>query len=313
MKRMAVLGLVWIVAASLASAAPLQREHVPADSKWVFHIDFQALRASSPAEKLREDQPQAVRRAFDFLREEYGIQPRQDLHGLTAFSDTYEEHSGAAILYAMYDRDKVQAKIGEQSAVESKWEGHTLYTWSIQDGKGEDHPITVILVDGETTVFASSPERAKDAVLLLEGKGESLAGKSSRLATTLGESAVPEGAAIYGAAIDLGEITRHEHFFPILRQHDRVVWTFGEQDGAVFETATFVGQSEEVAQEMEKLLHGATALFKLWAGERENLASIAGDTRISREGNTVKTTWRTGADTVLGAIEEFKQMRRNRP
>ncbi len=314
MNRISYPVLAWMAFSSFALAAPLQSEHVSADAKWVVHIDFETLRDTSLAEKLREDQPQAVGKAIEWLQKEYGIHPREDLKGLTAFSDTYEEHTGVVILYAAYDRDKVQAKIGTQAAAETKWQDYTLYTWNVQDHKGGNRQVSVVLVDGTKAVFASSPERAKAAVTLLGDEDSSLAGKSSPLAAAVSTNAVPEGAAMYGAAIDLGQIARQEHFFPILRQHERVVWAFGEREGELFETATFVGQSEEVAMEVEEVLHGATALVKLWANGQENLTRIADATKINRDGKTVKVSWQTDATTVLDAIEEFKQqVQKTRP
>ncbi len=307
MKRTAIFAWVWLAASTLAVAAPLQPEHVSADAKWVFHIDFEALRDTSLAQKLREEEPQAVRGAIEWLQKEYGIDLREDLNGLTAYSDTFEEHTGAIVLYAAYDRDKVQAKISKQNAKETKWQNYTFYTWNVKDRKDADHEITVVLVDDEKTVFASSHERAQKALQLLAGKGESLARPSAALAAEVSKDSVPPGAAVYGAAIDLGELKRREHAFPILQRHKRVTWAFGEHQGELFETATFVAESEEVAEEMDKVLQGAMALVKLWANNKENLTSIADATKITREGDTVKLSWRANVPTVLAAIDEFKQ------
>jgi hypothetical protein len=118
---------------------------------------------------------------------------------------------------------------------------------------------------------------------------------------------VSENASLYGAAIDLKEITRHEHAFPILKQHERIIYAFGQRDGKIFEDMALVGQSEEVAREMNKILEGATAFVKLWASGGKHLTGLADATEITREGKTVTASWQADPETVLAALKEFKQ------
>jgi hypothetical protein len=303
MKPIAISAMLSLAATAAAWAAPLQPAQVPADAKWVVHVDFEALGETAFAEKLHADQPNMVQGVSAWLRQEYGIDPRQDLKGLTAFNNSYQAHTGALILQANYDADKVRAKVEHQPGVHAAdWQDHTLYTWTIKDHNGQERELTTVLVDDSTVVFASSPEKAKETVKLLRDRGSSLAGKDSPLIAH-----VPEHASLYGAAIDLNEITRHEHAFPILKQHERIVYAFGERDGKVFEDITLVGQSPEVAREMKKILEGATAFVKLWASGGKHLTGLADATEISREGKTVTASWQADPESVLAALEELQQ------
>ena len=103
---------------------------------------------------------------------------------------------------------------------------------------------------------------------------------------------IPEGAVFYGAAITLKKIARHDGVFPILQQHERVVYATGEHNGEVFEQATFVANSEEVAQRMDEAMNGAIALVTLWAADDENLKQIAQDVEVTRKGREVHSRYR---------------------
>lgn len=306
MNRFALAALLLFPFAATASAAPLNPALVPEDAQWVIHVDFEALAESSFGQKLRNDRPQLVQNIRRFLQERYGIDPQQDLQGVTLFSDTYAAHTGAIVLQADFDREKVTAQITQEPNVKkTTFAGHTLYTWPLErhkSGAGEEvNSITVALLDGKRAVFASSEERAESVVKLLEGDAPSLEDQKSKLIAD-----VPPGAFFYGAAIDLQRIARRDRLFPILQQHERIVWSFGEHDGAAFENVTLVAESHQVASHMKETLEGLAAFMAVWAADDKNLKRLALDVEVSQEAYTVKADWQADADTVIAALEELK-------
>jgi hypothetical protein len=108
---LAVAPLLMALLPTSASAAPLDPAHVPEDAKWVIHVDLKALSETELAERVRENRGQMAVVARAWLQSRYGLDPREGLESVTAFSNTYEAHSGTMILKADYDRARVQANL----------------------------------------------------------------------------------------------------------------------------------------------------------------------------------------------------------
>lgn len=294
-------GLALMMAPLSTSAAPLDPAHLPADAKWVLHMDFEAFGNTLIAERIREKKPGWVAAAGEWMNTRYGIDLKKDLYGLTMFSDTYEAHSGVGILFADYDMDKIRKDLRDKPGISTtEWQGNMLYTVKKRELA---KPMTIVLrEDSQQVVFASSPERAKAAVMLLNGKGKSLKGKDSPL---VGD--VPQGSVAYGAAIELQRIARRDGVFPILRQHEQVKYSVGNDGEYVFENVELVGASEEVAQEMKTCLDGAVAFLNLWAADSKPLMKLAKEVEITRDGRKVASQFRTEVKNVENALDAIRQ------
>lgn len=311
----AMLSLLFI--SSTASAAPLDPDRVPADAKWVIHVDLEALSGTALADQVRQKRPQMVALARRWFQNQYGIDPREDFDGLTMFSDTYESHTGTAILQSGYDREKVKGELEKKPEVRTEtWENHTLYTISKEKEAGpprergnraqnqskqrQAKSVTIILLDDKTAIFASSADRAKAAVKLVQGNAPSLEKDSKLLAEH------KEGAMVYGAAIDLNQITQRESIFPVLRQHEKIYCSAGEEDGEFFRRLTLVAQSEEVAEQMKTALEGSVAFSKVWAADSDSLKRMAEEAEITRDGKTVQFRASNDTETVLNALGDIR-------
>lgn len=317
---------------SLASADPLDPDHVPANAKWVIHVDLEGLSGTALADQVRQKRPEMAIYARQWIRNQYGIDPREDLDGLTMFSDTYAAHTGTAILKANFDRDKVKTELkNNPNARTESWQDLTLYTVTkgnrgarVDEGnqrggadqqqqqqrgdqrrsranRMQDKSITIVLLEDDKVVFASSADRAKEAVKLLKGDAPSLKGKDSPLLNEL-----PEGAIMYGAATDLQEIKQREGIFPILRQHERIFWAVGEHNGKAFRKLTLIAQSDEVAKQMKTTLEGLVAFGKVWAADSENLTRVVEDAEVTIDGKVVELEGRSDTETVLNALGEVR-------
>ena len=332
MKRLTSIGATFtLLFASTVMAGPLDTAKVPRDAKWVIHVDYEALSETAVMEKLREARPQIVQQVRGWLQERYGIDPREDLHGVTLFSDTYDAHTGAIVLFADYDLEKVKSDLMSKSGVKStQWEGHTLFTWTAHknaasyeghadsrsdedaaDRKSnteearphEEHEggsVTAVLLDGKTAVFAPTPDRVQSVVKLLQGDAPAIEGEDSKLIAD-----IPKGAILYGAAVELQDIAGREQLFPILQQHEHIRWVVGERDGRLFEECTLVAQNKEVASQMKTALEGFVAFGKLWAADSEELASLYDDVEIRQQGSTVRLEWEGESEEVVAALSAF--------
>jgi hypothetical protein len=162
--------------------------------------------------------------------------------------------------------------------------------------------MSVLLLDGETVIFASSADRVKSAAKLLKGDSPSLEGKDSALLAQL-----KDGAMVYGAAVNLQEIEQREGFFPVLAQHERIYWTIAEDNGQVRGNLTLHAQSDEVAEQMETALEGSVAFGRVWAADSENLKKVMENREVSRDGKTVQLSGGADSQTVRDALAEVAE------
>jgi len=298
--------LVTLLLAPLAFAGELRPAHIPADAKWIIHVDYESFRESGISEKLRERNPFIATFARNWLIQQYGMDPAEDIRSATMFSRDYQKQTGTVILHTDYDAKKVEAKL--KTAIKhatTQWQRHTLHTVTLSKQRQQDkdpsgdQEMTVVMLDNDTIILASSVSNAQATIKLIEGSGESLIGKSSPLLT----KSVSE-AWFYGAAIDLGKLRDHEVSMPVLSQHEQVTLSFGKRDGMMYKEGTMIGQSEAVAQKMQKVLEGMVASGQLWAYDSEPLKSLYRDVNLERNGNAVSFSWKGNPDQVLTAMNE---------
>jgi hypothetical protein len=116
-----------------AMAEPLNPKHVPKDAKWVIHLDHKVLADSELMKLIRNQHSERIQAAREWLMSQYGVDPQQDLNSITMFSDTYESHSGAAIVSANFDRKKMEEQFASKLDVKkSESDGVTCYTWDVK-------------------------------------------------------------------------------------------------------------------------------------------------------------------------------------
>jgi hypothetical protein len=143
-RRLAIIALVGFACMCTypVTAAPLEADNLPRDTKWVIHVDYEAFTESALAERVRTNRPEIVKRINDWFQENCGIDPRNDIHSVTLFSNDYQPHSGAVVFCGDFDEAKVSSMLEQKRAVkQTEAAGHTFYTWTIPAGhegfKGE--------------------------------------------------------------------------------------------------------------------------------------------------------------------------------
>lgn len=310
-----------LLAPSSVPAAPLDPAHVPADAKWVIHVDFNALGDTRLADQVREKRRHLLFVARTWLQNRYGIDPREDLHSLTAFSNSYEAHSGTLILKAKFDQQKIQARLEQRPKVQKMSVGeYTVYTVPVQQVQRYDREqankasanereraaqqharsVSIVLMDGETMVVTSSKDRVQGAIDLVKGTATAVAKKDMPLL-----SKHEEGTILYGAADKLGGIKEHDGFFPILSQHEQIFWLVGVKEGQVFKELTLVAQNEDVAKDMKSFLEGMNALGRVWAADSDALKQLVENKEITSEGKTVVARGQASSDVISKALDEL--------
>lgn len=90
---------------------------------------------------------------------------------------------------------------------------------------------------------------------------------------------------------------------PVLRQHERIFWSFKTRDGSLCEAARLIAKSPQVAEHVEQIIRGMVAYERLWAADSKPLKRLIDGVSISREGKEVEVRWEANNDVVLRGID----------
>ncbi|MDX1565364.1 MAG: hypothetical protein R3236_08170, partial [Phycisphaeraceae bacterium] len=126
-----LVGLVLLLCGALR-AGPLDKSHVPAEAKWLIHLDLQQLHANPTAAFLRRKmlKREDVQQTLTGLDMELGFDPINGLRGMTLFGYNHVEGEGAVLVDATADVKKAEEKVAKQKAYRTFRHGdHRLHAW----------------------------------------------------------------------------------------------------------------------------------------------------------------------------------------
>jgi hypothetical protein len=118
--------------AAAAFAGPLNKAWVAPDSKWVVHVDMDALRTSTVGTFIAEHRKELELTGLDAFKCEVGLDPWSDLKGVTVYGTTPDPNDGVAIVTASAAVDDALAKLlkKEKGVKAISEDGVALYTWT---------------------------------------------------------------------------------------------------------------------------------------------------------------------------------------
>ena len=158
MKKVLITLLLAVSAISLA--APINRQHIPVNSQWLFHIDFDAFRDSEMGSLIEQEIKVAHQKKNDGLTTLLGTNLKQDLYGFTLHGVDSDDTKAAALIYVKYDKEKLLALLGmSEKYAESSHQGQTIYHW-YDDKKSRDQvgafatEELIVISQSENTVTA---------------------------------------------------------------------------------------------------------------------------------------------------------------
>jgi hypothetical protein len=264
------LMLALLLAPSVA-ADGLQKNRVPANARWVVHLDVEALRSSKVYDTVRDQSTKDGSEGLDgglaHIKAFAGLDPTVDLKAATLFSTVKGEKSCVALLSGNANIDAALEKLKTTEQYHTTNVGsYALHTW------GSEHDTWYAYVDrkdgsDERVVVASQDtDQLVREIGLLRNGGESMAG-SSRTPF----QAVPSAGSILFAAAgeSLNELGEIEPLSAVAKLARTFVLDVGEDRGALFAHVALDTRKPEDAQRIQQVLQGAIALVSL-AGEDDH-------------------------------------------
>ncbi len=292
----AVLALTCPAVAPLA-AAPLDLAAVPADAKWVMHLDMDAARASTVMERAMAKAMKMHPHAggmMDMVAKMSGMDPRTDLKDATAYGPDTDKKNGVLIVRGKANREFLTRMV--EKAPDHKTmthEGHTMHAWTHKRGR---HGGTVVgaFYKDDVMVFSRTEEATKAALDVLDGR------KPSTPAESPLSGRVRPGSIVVARAAAIDPNTK----CPVLRKGDGYRVALGEEEGKVFYRARLDMQSAEAAGEVRDVVKGLTSLASLRWGSEEAVMGLVKTMKMDVEGNTCSIAWDASADDVWSVVDK---------
>ncbi len=252
---------------STAHADPLDPAHVPADSKWVVHLDMDAFRKTDTW-KAVYDRLQHNDGFEDKLAEIeaiFGAKFPEDLHDVTLSGAVFGDKAGVVIVHASVNRKQVEQMLAlnEDYASEAH-NNNMILTWS---DKG------VINYGGfvSDTQFLIGQDKARVAAEM-----DTLSGKTAPMkpdANLL--KGLKDGVMLYVAGDELSKLRQaQESKSPLLTQMKSafIVLTQEKEDAVLKLNVT--ASDAPTAEKMRQAAEGIRAAFSLAAGEPDANAGL---------------------------------------
>lgn len=317
-RKVLVAAVLVLAATATLRGEPLDPGRVPAGAKWLAHIDFDALRKASLAQKVYDSwisqNPQKHRFQLEQFQKAFGVDPINDIHDVTIHGTVFAEGSGVAVVRAGGDPKRLLRLLSFAADYQTDEYGkHTLHRWTENKGKPNEHTTTGCFhgpADAPHTVavVGRRADEVKAALDVLDGKSPSLdspeAGDTSPL-----KQDVPPGTVLVARAVELAKAPLPLKS-PFMRKTEQLALAAGQYDGEVFVQAKLVAGEPEVADQVQAAIEGLRAVVLLQRSENENLVEVLQAVKVDTAEATVSVEWRMTVDKLLKLLEEEWEKRR---
>jgi hypothetical protein len=284
--------------ASGARAEALKLNQVAADSKWVGHVDVDAMRGSTLVRKAWDKAMELRPAAKDHLakiHELLGVDLAADLHAITVYGKVVGKEDGVMIVQAKLDRAKLEAmaaKAPEHKVVEAG--PYKIHSW-LHDDHGHKKPVAGAIQADDRLVLAGSVDEVKAALAVIDGKSSAMA-----------DDGPLRGRAVPGATAVFRVVGIYEAKLPgdpaMAKQMESYRFTMGEIDGKVFYRARATMTNEEVVGQLKTVLDGFLALGQIHVKGDAQGKSLLDATKVATEGKNVTVTFSAPVDAVWDQV-----------
>jgi hypothetical protein len=280
-----LLSAVLIVSSS-GWAAPLNRSHVPAEAKWLLHLDFDAFGDSELWRLVSQEISEKEQKKIDAITALLDSDPTKDIHGATLYGTDSQEENAVVMLYGRFNKEKLLSLLVLNEAyAEDEYNGRKLYHWV--DEKDNKQKVGMFATDS-LIVISQSEQSVQASVDLLAGQVNSLAGQADAPLGTLVET--PENAFMVIAADGLAELNKDKQHAAILQNSKMMAVVVGENNGDLYLKVNLTAETDEAAMQIEQVLVGIKSFIALKYVNEPEIMSLFQATTLQRNENKLSMT-----------------------
>jgi len=309
MRTRAILGFVGVILiAGRISAAPLEVKQVAAGSKWVVHLDVDAVRASSVVQRAWKkglEKHKDAEAKLGVLKSMIGMDPTKDVHGITAYGDGFRKPHGVVVISATMNPERLVGMAAALPGRETTKHGdHEIHSW-----KKSSKTAAAAFHGKEHLIIGHSVDAVRDALDVIDGKGDAL--------TTDGPLGgnIPPGTTFLLRADGIAEADLKCRT-PVVKLIRSVRLVTGESDGTSFFRARFNMTTREATELGLQAVKGWQAQGNLLCPDELGRKFINA-LRPKADGESLTLLWSAPADDVWQAMQSMqsaiaKKMARHR-
>jgi len=278
------------------TAAPLSKSQVPADSKWVMHLDMNQFASSQTCHILAAGQGDAKR--FQTMLNHYrtllGIDPLKDITSLTLFGNEVTGNRGVALISGSLDSKQITQQFSTYPQYSTKKNGRlTIQTWS---DKTSGKPLWASFYNSRQLILASDEFSLLNSAWVLDGEKPNLAASKT---SSLPFPSVQPGS--FFTAVTKGYSGTSPTQAMILRNTESANMQLAENSGLVDGAILLNADSPETAVQIQQILNGLMVSAGFTDAESP-LAKLAELSTISRNGNTMSLKIHCPASEAAGLV-----------
>jgi len=287
-----------------APAEALPREFVPADARLVFHVDCDALRATT-LWKVVMSESGPLSGELDDLEEiqvELGIDPFQDVKSVTLYGTEVGADPTAVLLVVNKSLDRAIDALRDRHGLRTiRAEGLDLYALDEDDETIVAH-VAELPGGDRLIVLSDSVEKTSRAVRVVRGDLPSLADDAgARLQARPGHGSFLYGELAGGLPEELQPASQ------VFGLAQGIQFDFGEAGGSLFVHASLATESDEDAMDVADTVDGLLALARLAADEIPPEAkNLLRALRVNTRGSLVTVDFEYDVHSLLSIVESME-------
>jgi len=283
-----------------AAGEGLSASSLPANTRWMLHLDARALLQSPLGQELLTSMAgtssEAKLTAFEALT---SIDVRHDLRSVTVCGAGNADQGGVLYLRGNWNLTKLTTiAAGAEAYSAQAYHRHTVMSWDDQkDGRPAKRQYAcfastnlALLSDHETSLTL--------ALDVLDGRTPGLA-NAARLQLFEQPSGRP---FLWLAAADVKDLVANNPQAAVLQQADSVTLHLAADAQGLQVTAGLKAATPEAAQQAQQVMQGFQSLALLQAGRNPDVAAIAQSTSIRADGRQVHVAMTLPLDLVRRLI-----------
>jgi hypothetical protein len=272
--------LAGFMAPMVANAATFRSGDVPADARWLLHIDLDAIASAEALQKTYEERvaKHPFVRSLAEGRWKVKIDFQGELKGVTLYGKQLSQNQGVLLLYTDAGNGGQPPGGMPDLPGEKKisYHSHQLHTWSWSDE--EQVTLAVAFPRSDLAVWAGDVGLLMSALDVLDGRVPSLEEEQSVLATN-----VPEGAMFLVGATKLQDMDLTDGA-PLIENLKAFHYVEGLRDAQWFSDLTAITDSPEANRHMKSVVDGMVSAFWLFSRDDEESQDVTTHFKVSADG-----------------------------
>ncbi len=311
-KLMTLLTVSVLLAAGPALAGQLLKSQLSSDADWVAHLNLEQLVKSQLGRFIRAElDKQGLEEQLQGFQTIFSFHPIDDIRDVTIYGKGNDREKAVALFEGSFDKDKLVALVRMNPEYrEIKQADVVVHSWvdeNKEDPNGPDQRMYGCAYKDNMVVLGAGLDAVKQAVDVLTGSAPNAAA-----AVFKQEILTRKGAFFQVAANAVNDLADHQNEAALLEQTDQLGVAVGENDGKFYVNLSLRAESEEIAQNVRKMLEGIIAFLTLAGSEHPSLAEVAKKLDISNVDRTITVNFESTPESVFEFLKDLWQAEKNK-